>query len=97
MKNKIENLVKHRNLILEELSAVTREIEDAQTDIYRHIASEKIIVQRYFDGESIVKSFDRYWWISQDGDLVGLVDESDISDLKALEERGIFERVTINS
>mgnify|MGYP003441533868 FL=1 len=95
MSDKINELVKRRAELLEELSQVTREIEDAQTEVFRHIAGEKILVQRYFDGDRIVVSFGRHWWVDQDGDLIGMVDESDITELKKLTQSGIFERVTI--
>ena len=48
-----------------------------------------------FDGDRIVVSFGRHWWVDQDGDLIGMVDESDITELKKLTQSGIFERVTI--
>lgn len=76
---------------------MTRKIEDAKTDVFRHIARQKVLVQRYFDGDSIIVSFGRYWWINRDGDLLGRVDESDISDLKNLVKSGIFERVKITN
>lgn len=95
MSDKINELVKRRAELLEELSQVTREIEDAQTEVFRHIASQKVLVRRYFDGDMVVVSFDRFWWVNQDGDLLGTVDESDISELKTLTQSGIFERVTI--
>jgi len=95
MSDKINGLVTRRAELLEELSQVTREIEDAQTEVFRHIASQKILVQRYFDGDMIVVSFDRFWWVNQNGDLLAMVDESDISELKELTQSGIFERVTI--
>ena len=47
MSDKINELVKRRAELLEELSQVTREIEDAQTEVFRHIAGEKILVQRF--------------------------------------------------
>lgn len=83
--------------LLDELSQVTRAIEDAQTEVFAHIAREKTVVQRYFDGDVIVISFGRHWWVNEDGDLLGLVDESEILQLKALEKRGIFERKSINA
>lgn len=95
MSDKINELVNRRAELLEELSQVTREIEDAQTEVFRHIASQKILVQRYFNGDRIVVSFNRFWWVNQDGDLLGMVDESDISELKKLTKTGLFERVTI--
>ena len=95
MSDKINELVKRRAELLEGLSQVTREIEDAQTEVFRHIASQKMLVQRYFGGDSIVVSFDRFWWVNRDGDLLGMVDESDISELKELTKFGVFERVTI--
>ena len=95
MSDKINELVKRRAELLKELSQVTREIEDAQTEVFRHIASQKMLIQRYFDGDRIVVSFDRFWLVNQDGDLLGTVDESDISELKKLTQSGIFERVTI--
>ena len=95
MSDKINELVKRRGELLEELNQVTREIEDAQTEVFRHIASQKMFVQRYFDGDRIVVSFDRFWWVNQDGDLLGMVDESDISELKKLTSSGVFERVII--
>ena len=97
MNDVIDFLITRRNEILAELEQVTREIEDAQTEAFRHIASEKNLVQRYFDGQSVVVSFGRYWWVSQDGDLLGMVDESDIAELKILVEKGIFERISINA
>lgn len=95
MDKKIDELVKRRGDLLRDLNLVTREIEDAQTEVFRHMASEKSIVKRYFQGDSVVVSFGRYWWVNQDGDLLGMVDESDISELKRLAEAGIFERITI--
>lgn len=94
---KLSDLVSRRNSLLEELNQVTRAIEDAQTDVFRHIASEKILVQRYFDGDTIIVSFGRYWWINKDGDLLSMVDESDIGELKTLTEKGVFSRVVISS
>ncbi len=95
MDKKIDELVKKRGELLKELNLVDREIEDAQTEVFRHIARKKMIVQRYFHGDSIVVSFGRFWWVNQDGDLLGMVDESDVSELKRLAEAGIFERITI--
>lgn len=91
----IDELVKRRGELLKELNLVDREIEDAQTEVFQHMASKKVIVQRYFQGDSIVVSFGRFWWANQDGNLLGMVDESDISELKRLAEAGIFERITI--
>jgi len=91
----INALVSRRAELLEELTQVTRQIEDAETEVFRHIASQKILVKRYFEGDSIVVSFGRHWWVNQDGDLLGMVDESDLSDLKELVKNGVFERVTI--
>lgn len=96
MNKKINELIKRRGEILKELNELTREIEDAQTEIFRHIASEKIIIQRYFEGDVIVVSFGRYWWTNRNGDLIGLVDESDIVELKELTQKGVFSRVVIN-
>ena len=95
MSDKINNLVTRRGELMEELSQITREIEDAQTEVFRHIAGQKILVQRYFEGDSVIVSFNRFWWINQNGDLLGMVDESDISELKKLTKSGIFERITI--
>lgn len=67
MSDKTNKLVKRRAELLEELAQVTRKIEDAQTEVFRHIASQKVLVQRYFDGDSIIVSFGRYWWINRDG------------------------------
>ena len=97
MNKQIKDLVERRNAILKELNQVTREIEDAQTEVFKHIASEKELVRRYFDGDAIVVSFGRYWWINKSGDLLGLVDENDVSELKKLVENGIFSRVVFNS
>lgn len=94
---KLSDLVSRRNSLLEELNQVTRAIEDEQTHVFKHIASEKVLVQRYFDGDRIVISFGRYWWINEDGDLLAMVDESDIDELKTLTEKGVFSRVVINS
>ena len=54
MNKQIKDLVERRNAILKELNQVTREIEDAQTEVFKHIASEKELVRRYFDGDAIV-------------------------------------------
>ena len=94
MSDKINNLVTRRGELMDELNQITREIEDAQTEVFRHIASQKILVQRYFEGDSVIVSFNRFWWINQDGDLLGMVDESDILELKELTNSGIFERIT---
>ena len=96
MQDKTNTLIKRRGELLEELNQVTREIEDAQTEVFKLLASEKILVQRYFDGDRIVVSFGRYWWINEDGDLLGLVDESDIDEIKILTEKGVFMRVKFN-
>lgn len=95
MSDKINDLVKRRAELLEELSQVTREIEDAQTEVFRHVASKKYIIQRYFTGDRIIISFGRHWWVNQDGDLLGMVDESDILELRKLVKSGILERVAI--
>ena len=97
MSDIINVLITKRGKLLQDLSQVTREIEDAQTEIFKHIASERILVQRYFNGDIIVVSFDRFWWVNQDGDLLGMVDERDIDELKILTEKGIFSRVVIDS
>lgn len=92
----LDFLIKRRKEVLDELNQISREIEDAQTEIFKHVARQKIIVQRYFDGESIVVSFGRYWWVDANGDLLGLVDESDIQDLKELTDKGVFEKILVS-
>lgn len=94
MTDKINDLVVRRDELLWELNLVTREIEDAQTEVFRHIASQKSLVKRYFDGDSVIVSFNRFWWVNKNGDLLYMVDESDISELKQLTKSGIFERIT---
>lgn len=95
MSKEINELVKRRAELLEELGQVTRTIEDAQTQVFKLVASETRLVHRYFDGDRIVISFGQHWWINQDGDLVGKVDDSDVFDLKTLVDSGLFKEVTI--
>jgi len=96
MENIDELFIKRRKLKIE-LETIDRQIEDAQTEYYRHLAGEKMLVKRYFSGERIIFSFGRHWWVSPDGDLLGLVEGSDIDELSNLVKKGVFEKINIDN
>ena len=93
MENNLDALIHRRAEIIKELYGINRSIEDAANEVYRLMASEKIIVQRYFDGDTIIISNSRHWWVNVNGDLLGAVDNSDVDELRKLTKNGIFERI----
>lgn len=89
---KIDALIDRYRALEEEMQGVSRAIEAAKAEVFRHTYRKNYIVQRFMSGDAIVLSFDRYWWVSADGDLLEMVDDNHVPELKALVQAGAVER-----
>lgn len=92
MTTEIETLIARRKALTKELETVTRQIEDEISEVYKLVAREKVVMQRYMNGDVLVISFDRYWWV-RDGDLLEMAEQWEIEQMKELTKKGFFQRV----
>jgi predicted nuclease with TOPRIM domain len=86
----IDELISERKALLARAEEVEREIEEVQEVAYRLASRKNEVLERFLSGDGAVKSFGRLWWVSQNGDLLGLVSDREEEMLGALAKDGIL-------
>lgn len=91
----LNKLYSRRTAIMSEICQIDREIEDATTDIFKLNSGYSDLLWSYKEGNSIVKSFDRYWWVDANGELLCNATETEISMLKSLIKKGVIKKISL--
>lgn len=86
----IATLEQRRKELLRDLEVVNRQIEDASKEAFRMKIQAEAILRRFVNGDYIVKSFDRFWWVDANGNLIEWVDQDDIDRLLRLTGDGVI-------
>lgn len=88
------DLISRRKQLITALEAVDREIESAATSALRAEAENEDVLRRYMDGDYVIRSFGRHWWVNSNGELIELVSADDFDAIKRLEKKGWFKKQT---
>lgn len=90
----IATLEQRRKELLRDLEVVNRQIEDASKEAFRMKIQAEAILRRFVNGDYIVKSFDRFWWVDANGNLIEWVDQDDIDRLLRLTGDRVIEKTS---
>jgi hypothetical protein len=71
----IKDLITEREDLASQLKYIDRQIEDAQNAAWRMDNKKQYIAERYANGEYVVSSFNRMWWVDANGELLELFDQ----------------------
>ena len=82
------DIITRRNNLIKELEEIDREIEQSANAALRADAENEDVLRRYIDGEYIICSFGRHWWVNSNGELIELVSADEFDALKRLEKKG---------
>lgn len=85
-----------RKELLRDLELVERQITDAANEVFRIRVHETHVLQRYVNGEYIVKSFGHHWWVDANGELIERADADDVLTLEALVACDILGKIKID-
>jgi hypothetical protein len=88
------DILTRRNELLRELEEIDREIEQSANAALRAEAENEDVLARYIAGDYVIMSFDRHWWVNQNGELIERVSADDFEALKRMEKKGYFKKIT---
>lgn len=89
---KTTTLLQRRKELLQQLEAIKRQIEDVENELFGIGIQEKAIIQRFMNGDYVVLSFDRDWWVSKTGEFLERVSPHDLDRIQFLVKQGIIKK-----